>query len=116
MKTSEGFQSYNIRRSLAAAGIDPEKFDVHAHLDRTLTMRENIRNIQGITRGGSHSTRDTGPKKRSPRGGEYRQYGRTNEAIDKKRHAKIPGKRYPKGGKPYTERRKNRSDRPGRFI
>ncbi len=116
MKSNAGFQAFNIRRALAAAGIDPEKFDVHAHMDRTLTMRENIANIRGMTRGGSRSTRDTRPRKRAHAGGEYWQRGRTHEAIDKKRKAEIPGKRIRKGKKPYYERRKNRSDRPGWFI
>jgi len=42
-----------------------------------------------------------------------RQTGTSNKKSDKQRTAKAPGKRKSYSGKVYTERRKNRSDKPG---
>jgi len=45
-----------------------------------------------------------------------KQRGRSNKARDKKRRAKLPGKRTSRTGKIYYERRKNRSDNPYTHI
>ena len=48
---------------------------------------------------------------------EYKsQTGKSKTKLDKKRKALAPGKRVSKNGKVYYERRKNRSDRPGKRI
>lgn len=43
-----------------------------------------------------------------------RQRGKSNSTADRKRKAKRPGRRVSKAGNVYYERRKNRSDKPGR--
>jgi len=45
-----------------------------------------------------------------------RQTGVTNKYVDIKRKAKAPGKRTSASGKTYTERRANRSDKPGQML
>lgn len=45
-----------------------------------------------------------------------RQTGVTNKYVDIKRKAKAPGKRTSASGKKYTERRANRSDKPGQML
>lgn len=45
-----------------------------------------------------------------------RQTGVTNKYVDIKRKAKAPGKRTSAKGKTYTERRANRSDKPGQML
>ena len=42
--------------------------------------------------------------------------GKSKTKLDKKHKALAPGKRISKNGKVYYERRKNRSDRPGKRI
>jgi len=52
-------------------------------------------------------------------GQEYRQTGTSNKKRDEERHAKAPGKRTVKHGRKkssYYERRKNRSDVPGKLT
>lgn len=116
---SYGFQMYNINRSLARAGIDPEKFDTHAHLDRKLSMRENIANIRAMTGAGRterHIRREVekaGPLKKHR--GTFDQTGSSNLEIDRRMRALAPGKRG-HGKHAYYEYRKNRSDRPGSMV
>ena len=43
-----------------------------------------------------------------------RMTGKSNRKADSKRSALAPGKRIPASGKPYYERRRNRSDINGR--
>lgn len=58
-------------------------------------------------RSSSSSTKRYGGVARSNR--EY-QTGRSNEAYDRRREAKLPGRRVSSSGRTYYERRKNRSD------
>lgn len=119
-----GFQEYNIRRSLARAGIDPEVFDVHAHTDRKLSLRENIANISRMTGAGRterHVKKEL-EKDKARRGGKAKKYrgtfdqtGKTTLEIDRKRSAQPPGKRK-SGKRTYYEYRRNRSDRPGSMV
>jgi hypothetical protein len=117
------FQIYNINRSLARAGIDPEKVDTSAHLDRTLSYSENRQNILRAT-GAAHSKSkkialEKSKHKKTPRSwkeGEFYQIGKSNTKSDELQRAKPPGQRRSKTGKRYTERRKNRSDRPGSRV
>ena len=39
----------NLRARLVALGIDPEKFDIEAHVDRKLSQRENFMNLRQMT-------------------------------------------------------------------
>lgn len=48
-------------------------------------------------------------------GSKTRQTGSSNRRLDKKRKAKAPGKRKSASGKTYYERRRNRSDVPGKL-
>jgi hypothetical protein len=124
LRANDEFQLYNMRASLARAGIDPEKFDTHAHLDRTLTMSENRKNLEKMTGAGSHRhvTRHL-QKEKDRHGGKLPKYrgffdqvGKSHTEIDRKIKAKPPGDRTSRSGRKYTERRKNRSDRPGLWI
>ncbi len=47
---------------------------------------------------------------------KYRQTGTSSRKADSQRKAKRPGKRKSRSGKVYTERRKNRSDMPGKLT
>lgn len=44
------------------------------------------------------------------------QTGRSNKTADRQRKARKPGKRKSKSDSTYTERRKNRSDMPGKLT
>jgi hypothetical protein len=111
-----------LRARLVAAGVDPQKFDVHAHVDRKLSQRENFINLTQMTGSGKRKEYDPSLSRQTPKKAldEWRQIGRTHKEVDKKLKAKLPGVRYVKhpGAKPtkYTERRKNRSDRPSGWI
>lgn len=62
---------------------------------------------KGRKRTSSSTTKRYGGVARSNR--EY-QTGRSNEAYDRRRKAKLPGRRVSASGRVYSERRKNRSD------
>lgn len=116
---ASGLTRYNINRSLARAGIDPEKFDTHAHMDRRISMRENLANISSMTGAGRterHIKREVekGGKAKKYRG-LFDQTGKSNLEIDRRMHALPPGKRG-KGKRAYFEYRRNRSDRPGSMV
>lgn len=121
MKAPKEYATSNLRARLVAAGVDPQKFDLDAHVDRKLSQRENFINLSKIT-GTTKRTDYTGHPnlKKADKREEFYQIGRTNKVIDKKLKAKLPGARYVKhpGGKTtrYTERRKNRSDRPSGWV
>ena len=103
----------NLRARLVALGIDPEKFDIEAHVDRKLSQRENFMNLRQMTGTGPKRTYGADRRDKATSLGEFYQIGRTHKVPDEKRRAKLPGKRRSASGKTYTERRKNRSDRPG---
>lgn len=46
------------------------------------------------------------------RSGRYRQTGKSVTRIDRKHKARVPGPRRSRSGRKYTERRRNRSDKP----
>lgn len=109
-----GFDSYNLRRELSNTRNELEKFDMDSHIDRTLSFsenRQNIRSMFGMNHGGE--TRRAMEGSRRPTHGEFDQTGRSNRDIDILRDAKTPGFRRTDWGTSYTERRRNRSDRPG---
>jgi len=97
--------------------------DIHSHMDRSLRLDENMRNIQqmhGIQKrnfGLEHleqrrqeqhrehirrqdTTRQTGPIQ-----------GMIGHHLDAMLHALLPGRRVSGSGRVYYERRENRSDR-----
>ncbi len=50
-------------------------------------------------------------------GGTYGQRGRSDERVDRRRRAKKPGwRRTTRGKRFYFERRRNRSDYPGKKV
>lgn len=118
-RANSGFQAYNVRRALASAGLETEKIDVSAHLDRSLSLRENVANIKrqygaGPSKARKEASMMKGPRmKKEETQGTFYQVGKSNTNRDKKRTAKPPGERRSRSGRWYTERRKNRSDRPG---
>ena len=116
-------QKAKIRGILAADDIDMEMFDIDAHFDSSLNLTENIRNIKrisGVSSSRKSVQRHTKPltkrQKKSYQRGLFGQTGKSNTEIDKHRKAKPPGERRSKSGRKYTERRKNRSDRPGTRV
>lgn len=65
--------------------------------------------IQAVSRKGKKA-----PAKKKK--ASYRQTGGSNKRNDSMRKAKAPGKRKSASGNVYYERRKNRSDVPGRLL
>lgn len=115
-----GLQSRMIREMMAGSRSELELFDVDAYIDPKLTLTENRRNIakiHGISFGGP---KDYGRQSRllkSDTQGEFYQIGKSKKSMDERRAVKPPGERYSKKtGKRYIERRKNRSDKPGRLV
>lgn len=91
---------------LSNRGVETEKVDLHAHIDRRLTLRENEMNISrmyGVQRSSSYE-RVMGEFN------DNRQTGTTVKSRDRVRTAKPPGARKAKSGRWYNERRANRSD------
>ena len=113
MKKQIDYRTSNLRARLIAHGIDPEKFDIEAHVDRKLSQRENYMNLTQMCGIGPRRTYGAERRDRATIQGEFYQIGRTHKVQDEKRKAKLPGKRRSASGKTYTERRKNRSDKPG---
>jgi hypothetical protein len=113
---NNAWQEDTIRRSLVANGIDPEQFDVSAHIDSTLRLDENLRNVKRHHGIGSHETYGHDRSRQADLKGEFYQIGRSNSVQDKQQPAGMPGVRYTAWGTTYTERRKNRSDKPGGWI
>lgn len=121
-RMSEGMQAYQIGRVLADAGIDTEKFDIHAHIDRNLHLGENIQNIKrmhGISsrnRGmeAIQQHREERTREHARRQNPDRQTGsiqtEAGREMDKLLMAHRPGKRKAADGSIYYERRENRSD------
>jgi hypothetical protein len=126
-RMNAGMQEYAVGRMLAGTRWDTEQFDVHAHIDRSLHLGENLANIrQGL----GISTRNRGleqqeqHKHEQARGRVQRQdpnrqtgrwQGPGNIAIDMRFQAMRPGKRFSNTGHRYYERRSNHSD-VGRLI
>jgi len=45
MATNYQFQLQAIRRKVKSMGYDPDLYDLHSHIDRSLTLQENMRII-----------------------------------------------------------------------
>jgi len=119
MKVEYSGNAKRLRALLAAAGVETQAFDVHAHMDRKISYRENKANLQRLAHvsQASGQTRHAQRYQRAARTDDpfYQTGQRTEREIDKAFKAKLPGKRVAKkSGRKYTERRYNRSDRhPG---
>ena len=120
-RMNAGLQNYVIGRMLANTRWDAEKFDISAHVDRSLRADENRRNIAGML-GVNISGRDRGSEMIAQRRAEqararaYRadplyQVGLSNELIDRRFQARRPGKRFSESGHRYYEPRANRTAR-----
>jgi len=119
-----GLQGFNIGTMLANTRVNGELFDVHAYIDRSLHLDENITNIRRIH---GIQTRDYGSEHLEQRRHERaREHARKvadplwqtgpiqnpfNKDIDRRFQAMRPGKRFSASGHIYYERRENRSDR-----
>lgn len=108
-----------LKMAMVARGVDPELFDVRAMADPRLSYRENVRNM--AHQGGARPTAAQNRQRYGVTVGrgrdEFRQRGRTHEQWDQMYFAMIPGRRYSqKTGRRYYERRRNRSDYPGRSV
>ena len=115
-RMNEEMQMNLINRALVNAGIDPELFDTSAHIDRNLHADENLKNIKRMHGIGSQETYGHERTRQSDLHGEFYQIGRSHTDIDRDMSAMLPGLRYTGWGTTYTERRKNRSDKPGSRI
>lgn len=114
-RMNPGLQKWQIGRMLSGTRVSSEVFDIHAHMDRSLHLDENIRNIRQLTGQERPGYRQRyAPARRATRAesNPHYQVGTSNYESDRLRRAKIPGTRYGPSGR-YVERRKNRSDRPG---
>ena len=69
-------------------------------------------------RGTAMGKKATAKKAASTRGADRQTKGTPNESIkaDRKRQALAPGRRVSKSGNVYSERRRDRSDKPGQFL
>jgi hypothetical protein len=119
MSMNKKLQIKKLKVSAASRGLESEMIDFGAHFDSSLSYRENRRNFEKMfpTRGKVVVPKDAKKQRRKKSDDDLYQIGKSNRELDKKRSAKLPGKRrvYHKSGKrtTYYERRKNRSDRPG---
>lgn len=77
-----------------------------------------IKQASAEYRSGSKKVGKVAKKRKPAKKSKYRQTGTSSKVYDQQRHARPPGARIPKGGKrvTYYERRKNRSDVPGRLT
>jgi len=110
MAKNKEYSTLQLRQRLVAAGVDPEKFDVHSHVDRKLTQRENFINLTQMT-----GTAKPKNYKGHPLLNDKREHGESLHQ-DAMRHSKLPGKRTTKWGTVYYESRRNRCDQKGRKI
>ena len=122
-RMSAGLQNFQIGRMLSNTRWDTEVFDVNAHIDRSLHLDENRRNIANML-GVNISGRDRGSEMLQIRASEQkREHKRrrddplwqtghfSNQECDRRFQAQRPGKRFSRSGHRYYERRENRSDR-----
>lgn len=111
------YATKQLRQRLVNAGVDPQLFDVDAHVDRKLTQRENYQNIMALSNAKKKPRQYREERHlQSTLKGEFYQIGKSHTDIDKKMKAKMPGERRSASGHTYTERRMNRSDKPGRPV
>jgi len=90
---------------------------MHNALKKITTRAKQLRKKQpGIS--WKSAIKKAGAEYRTGKKSKYRQTGKSNIKADLQRSARLPGPRKPRGGKKvtYHERRKNRSDVPGKLT
>jgi hypothetical protein len=102
-----------LRNKAKKLGISDVSKRTKENLAQSIMLAE-ARKKRGTTLG----KKATAKKAASTRGADRQTKGTPNESIkaDRKRQALAPGRRVSKSGNVYSERRRDRSDKPGQFL
>ena len=102
-----------LRNKAKKLGISDVAKRTKENLAQSIMLAE-ARKKRGTTLG----KKATAKKAASTRGADRQTKGTPNESIkaDRKRKALAPGRRVSKSGNVYSERRRDRSDKPGQFL
>ena len=102
-----------LRNKAKKLGISDVSKRTKENLAQSIMLAE-ARKKKGTTLG----KKATATKAASTRGADRQTKGTPNESIkaDRKRQALAPGRRVSKSGNVYSERRRDRSDKPGQFL
>ena len=102
-----------LRTKAKKLGISDVAKRTKENLAQSIMLAE-ARKKRGTTLG----KKATAKKAASTRGADRQTKGTPNESIkaDRKRQALAPGRRVSKSGNVYSERRRDRSDKPGQFL
>lgn len=102
-----------LRNKAKKLGISDVAKRTKENLAQSIMLAE-ARKKRGTTLG----KKATAKKAASTRGADRQTKGTPNESIkaDRKRQALAPGRRVSKSGNVYSERRRDRSDKPGQFL
>jgi hypothetical protein len=102
-----------LRTKAKKLGISDVSKRTKENLAQSIMLAE-ARKKRGTTLG----KKATAKKAASTRGADRQTKGTPNESIkaDRKRKALAPGRRVSKSGNVYSERRRDRSDKPGQFL
>ena len=102
-----------LRKKAKKLGISDVSKRTKENLAQSIMLAE-ARKKRGTTLG----KKATAKKAASTRGADRQAKGTPNESIkaDRKRQALAPGRRVSKSGNVYSERRRDRSDKPGQFL
>ena len=102
-----------LRNKAKKLGISDVAKRTKENLAQSIMLAE-ARKKRGTTLG----KKATAKKAASTRGADRQTKGTPNDSIkaDRKRQALAPGRRVSKSGNVYSERRRDRSDKPGQFL
>ena len=102
-----------LRNKAKKLGISDVSKRTKENLAQSIMLAE-ARKKKGTTLG----KKATAKKAASTRGADRQTKGTPNDSIkaDRKRKALAPGRRVSKSGNVYSERRRDRSDKPGQFL
>ena len=102
-----------LRNKAKKLGISDVAKRTKENLAQSIMLAE-ARKKKGTTLG----KKATAKKAASTRGADRQTKGTPNDSIkaDRKRQALAPGRRVSKSGNVYSERRRDRSDKPGQFL
>ena len=102
-----------LRNKAKKLGISDVSKRTKENLAQSIMLAE-ARKKRGTTLG----KKSTAKKAASTRGADRQTKGTPNDSIkaDRKRKALAPGRRVSKSGNVYSERRRDRSDKPGQFL
>ena len=102
-----------LRNKAKKLGISDVAKRTKENLAQSIMLAE-ARKKRGTTLG----KKATAKKAASTRGADRQTKGTPNDSIkaDRKRKALAPGRRVSKSGNVYSERRRDRSDKPGQFL